>query len=63
MNEIHKRTVISVPAPAAPTYQGWSPCIEWCWQTFGDHGWWYMTEGIFEFIEPAHATLFALRWK
>ena len=63
MNEIHKRYVASIMPPKAETYQGWSPCIRWCEQQFGEEsGWWYITEGVFEFTQEQDHLLFMLRW-
>jgi hypothetical protein len=67
MNEIHSRYVASVPAPSTTVpprgqvYQGWTPCIEWCEKQIVD-GWWYLGEGVFEFVDEADCTWFMLRW-
>jgi hypothetical protein len=71
MNEIHNRYVASVQSPAIQhdpinghRYQGWSPCIQWCEEQFGEDrgGWWYMTEGVFEFNNEQDYLVFMLRW-
>lgn len=70
MNEIHNRYVASVESPATQydpvnghRYQGWAPCIRWCEQQFGDEGgWWYNTEGVFEFVDEQDYIMFLLRW-
>ena len=70
MNEIHNRYVASVESPVTQydpvnghRYQGWAPCIRWCEQQFGDEGgWWYNTEGVFEFVNEQDHLLFMLRW-
>jgi hypothetical protein len=68
MNEIHHRYVASVTAPtmlADPNtghqYQGWTPCIHWCEDQIVD-GWWYIGEGVFEFINEEDYLMFILRW-
>jgi hypothetical protein len=70
MNEIHKRYVASVMAPtmsADPVsghrYQGWAPCIRWCEEHLDNYrGWWYVSEGVFEFEDEADHLMFVLRW-
>ena len=68
MNEIRDRYVASVQSPTMQydpvnghRYQGWLPCIRWCEEHIVD-GWWYMTEGVFEFVDEADRTMFMLRW-
>lgn len=46
-------------------YQGWTPCIEWCGELFGNSimdGWRFVGEGVFEFREEKDYLLFILRW-
>ena len=69
MNEIHNRYVASVESPVMQhdpinghRYQGWSPCIQWCEEHFKDRGWWYLTEGAFEFNNEQDYLMFMLRW-
>lgn len=71
MNEIHSRYVASVQSPELQhdpinghRYQGWSPCIRWCEEQFGEDrgGWWYISEGVFEFVNEQDHLLFMLRW-
>jgi hypothetical protein len=62
MNEIHNRYVASIMPPKTEIYQGWSPCIDWCEENFGDRGWWYLTEGAFEFNNERDYLMFMLRW-
>lgn len=62
MNEIHNRYATSVQAPnIRPGYGGWKPCIEWCEEQIVD-GWWYIGEGVFEFVDETDRTMFMLRW-
>jgi hypothetical protein len=61
MNEIDTRYVASIKAPESSPYLGWAPCIDWCEQRFGP-GWWYITEGVFEFVDERDYLLFMLRW-
>jgi hypothetical protein len=61
MNEISNRYVASVAAPKMPTYQGWSPCIVWCERHLGD-GWWFIGDGVFEFVNEQDHLMFMLRW-
>jgi hypothetical protein len=56
--------VVSVMAPGAN--QGWTPCVDWCFEQFGDRvidGWGYVGEGVFEFRDEKHAAWFLLRWQ
>ena len=69
MNEIHKSYMASVESPAMQydpvnghRYEGWSPCIRWCEEHFGEAGWWYLTEGVFEFNREQDYLLFILKW-
>jgi hypothetical protein len=69
MNAIHNRHVALVPCPGLQQfrgldYQGWAPCIRWCEQQFGDDrgGWWYISEGVFEFTDERDCLMFLLRW-
>jgi len=69
MNEIHNRYVASVAAPTMSAdpinghrYQGWTPCINWCLSQFGDDGWWFVGDGVFEFINEKDHLMFMLRW-
>jgi len=60
-------SVASIPAPDTPgqTYQGWSPCIAWCKEHFGDKadsGWYFRGEGIFEFRDDTDYMMFTLMW-
>jgi len=46
-------------------YQGWTPCIEWCKEQFGNSamdGWRFVGEGVFEFRGEQDYVLFLLRW-
>ena len=62
MNEIHNRYVASVMAPEM-RYQGWAPCIRWCEENLDNYrGWWYVSEGVFEFVDEADYLMFVLRW-
>ena len=62
MNEILNRYVATVESPIGK-YQGWSPCIRWCEDQWGNMGsWFYMGEGIFEFNDEKDYTWFMLRW-
>jgi hypothetical protein len=63
MNELHNRFVASVMAPAitGQRYQGWTPCIVWCEKHIGD-GWWFIGDGVFEFVDDVDRTMFMLRW-
>lgn len=67
-NSISNRHVASVMAPiddviSKHRYQGWKPCIDWCEKQWGNQGgWWYIGEGVFEFIEERDYTWFMLRW-
>ena len=57
--------VVSVMAPGAN--QGWTSCVDWCFEQFGsraiDGCWGYVGEGVFEFREEKHAAWFLLRWQ
>jgi hypothetical protein len=74
-NSLNGWYVASVPAPgprlggALEVYRGWTPCIEWCTQTFGGMGfpnsppcWRFVSEGVFEFREEQDLTAFLLKW-
>ena len=64
MNPVNGWYVASVMAPGAN--QGWSPCMDWCFEQFGSHtvdGWGYVGEGVFEFRDEKHAAWFMLRWQ
>ena len=64
----HEWHVAAVPAPLGPW--GWTPCMRWCTETFGDECWqnstngrWrYNTEGVFEFKNAEDCEWFLLRW-
>jgi len=46
-------------------YVGWTPCIDWCKEQFGNNaidGWRFIGEGVFEFRDEKMLTLFLLRW-
>jgi hypothetical protein len=67
MNEIHKRYAASVMAPTAGdghvAYRGWQPCIDWCEKHLDNYrGWWYVSEGVFEFVDEKNHLVFVLRW-
>jgi hypothetical protein len=63
MNEIHKRYVASIMPPSVTPYQGWSPCIRWCEEHLDNYrGWWYVSEGVFEFVNEQDYLMFMLRW-
>ena len=64
-NSLNGWYVVSVASPVTETYQGWSPCISWCGETFGEdqRHWCYVGEGIFEFREEKDCALFLLRWQ
>lgn len=53
--------IVSITAPPAKVYQGWSPCIRWCGENCRD-SWKYDTEGVFLFKSEVDATAFLLRW-
>ena len=69
---INKWHIASVSAPVmrhdainGHVYQGWTPCIEWCKEQFGNNaidGWRFVGEGVFEFREEQNYMLFLLRW-
>jgi hypothetical protein len=74
-NELTNWYVASVGAPgprlggALEVYRGWTPCIGWCEQTFGEMcspdstaRWRFISEGIFEFREEQDLTAFLLMW-
>lgn len=62
MNEINNRHVASILQPAVNgAYQGWTPCMQWCEQQIVD-GWWYIGEGVFEFVDEGDHLMFMLRW-
>jgi hypothetical protein len=72
-NELTNWYVASVGAPrprlggALEVYRGWTPCIEWCKQTFGEitidnFRWRFISEGVFEFRYEPDRTAFLLRW-
>ena len=62
MNEIHNRYVASVLQPGINgSYPGWTPCMKWCDEHIVD-GWWYIGEGVFEFVNEADHLMFMLRW-
>ena len=64
----HDWHVAAVPAPDGNW--GWTPCMGWCTETFGDEWWqnstngrWrYNTEGVFEFKNAEDCEWFLLRW-
>lgn len=58
-------TASIMPPEDQATYTGWSPCITWCGEQFGDKaidGWWYVGEGVFKFRDERDYALFLLRW-
>lgn len=70
-NALNGWHVASIMAPVDETvngkyrYQGWTPCIDWCKEQFGDKaidGWNFKGEGIFEFREEDDYLLFTLTW-
>lgn len=70
-NELSGWCVASIMPPVDETingkyrYQGWTPCIEWCKEQFGNSamdGWRFVGEGVFEFREEQDYVLFLLRW-
>jgi len=65
-NELSGWYVASIMPPGPlQAYQGWTPCIEWCKEQFGNsvgNGWWFVGEGVFEFREEQDYVLFLLRW-
>jgi hypothetical protein len=68
MNEITNRYVANIMAPTMSSdpitghrYQGWKPCMDWCETQIVD-GWWYIGEGVFEFVDEADHLMFMLRW-
>ena len=65
--------VVSIPAPdhfengRMVPYRGWTDAIQWCRDNIGPEEWpspsWrYVSEGVFEFEQQAHAAWFKLRW-
>jgi hypothetical protein len=63
MNEIHKRYVASVMPPVTNgSYQGWSLCISWCEENIVE-GWWYIGEGVFEFLLDTDYLMFMLKYE
>jgi hypothetical protein len=61
MNEINTRFVASIRAPDGVPYKGWRPCIVWCDNHLKD-GWWFLGDGVFEFINEQDYLMFMLRW-
>jgi hypothetical protein len=73
-NELNNWHVASVMPPAigqvskqSHVYYGWTPCIEWCEQTFGEitmdnFRWRFISEGVFEFKHEQDLTAFLLKW-
>jgi hypothetical protein len=72
-NELINWHVASVMSPvpklggALEVYRGWTPCIEWCEQTFGEismdnYRWRFISEGVFEFNNEQDYLLFLLKW-
>ena len=72
-NELNGWIVASVPAPQMPdgSYQGWTPCMDWCRKTFGTastpnlyigNNWRFNSKGIFEFKHEQDLTAFLLKW-
>ena len=54
-------TVASVGCP--PGQRGWTPCIEWCQQQWGDSDCWrFVGEGVSEFRRQEDFMLFLLKW-
>ena len=73
-NEVNYWYVATVYPPTCKdgTYQGWTPCMTWCHETFGGapatsltvgRGWRYVSEGVFEFEHEVDRTAFLLRWQ
>lgn len=63
--------VASVAAPDGGRW-GWSPCVEWCEQQFGEpedipsdvrQRWDYQSEGVFEFRREQDYSWFLLKWR
>lgn len=52
---------VSVKAPPAKVYQGWSPCMDWC-RAHCQGRWSYDTEGVFRFELDTDASMFMLKW-
>lgn len=69
-NEFSNWHVASVAPPvndrvSKHVYVGWTPCIEWCKEQFGNttmDGWRFIGEGVFEFRDEKMLTLFLLKW-
>jgi len=70
-NQLTEWYVASIMPPVDETingkyrYQGWTPCIEWCKEQFGNSamdGWRFVGEGVFEFRGEQDYVLFLLRW-
>ena len=70
-NDINGWYVASVMTPETTqwvhTYQGWTPCINWCREQFGEwtmdhYTWRFVGEGVFEFKYSQDRTAFMLRW-
>jgi len=63
-NELSGWYVASVVSPVynGKSYQGWSPCMEWCKEQFGINCWRFQGEGVFEFKTERDRTLFLLKW-
>ena len=73
VNELTNWYVASVASPVlslggiSQAYRGWTPCIEWCEQVFGEitmynYRWRFISEGVFEFRYESDRTAFLLRW-
>jgi len=58
-NELNGWIVASVQSPWS---DGWYPCMKWCKETFNEHNWRYVGEGVFEFRRSDDHLLFTLRW-
>ena len=69
-NEFNSWYIASIMPPVDETingkyrYQGWTPCIEWCKEQFGNFNidWRFVGEGVFEFREEKDYLFFILRW-
>lgn len=53
--------IASVMPPNLETYQGWTPCIDWCSENCEGY-WRFITEGVFEFLLESDYVMFMLRW-